>query len=951
MKRLFLATVAATALITGVPSLATAQVLPPCCEGGGVEVAPLGFQLRTLPNGLQVYTRQDSSTADVTVQVWYRVGSKDDPEDRSGFAHLFEHIMFKSTRNLPEETFDRLTEDVGGFNNASTWDDFTNYYEVVPANHLQRMLFAEAERMGSLVVNEESFDSERAVVQEELRQRILASPYGRLFGLYMPREIWREHPYRRAGIGSLENLQAATIDDVRRFHETYYRPDNAVLIVAGDFEQGQLDAWIDQYFTPINNPSRPLPANDVQEPATTGPREATYYAPNVPLPAVVVAWQTVDYGDADRAALTVLDGILSTGESSRMYRSLVYDTQIAAQASSMPDFAQQGGSLAAYSLMTGDHTVQEGEAAILAEIARFRDEPVTEAELNEAKTELIAGILRQRESVDDQAFALGFALMMTREAATADQDVARIQAVTAEDVMRVARQYLTPERRIVVRYLNESGRSEGVPAEPTEAQSGAPVTLADLSGDFEIVELAPEAERVPLPGAGPERSIATPAVVERTLGNGLRVLVARTEGVPLISARLSFQAGSSDDPEGRAGLASMTAGLLTQGAAGRSAPEIATDIERLGAAVGASAGADFTSVYANSPSNTFDETFGLMTQLVRSPDFAQEELDRQREQALDGIRVSMSQPGPVAAAVAARAVYGDAPYGDPGGGTLNSLPAITREDVAMFHAAAWRPETATLVFSGDIDPETAFRMAEQAFGGWVPSATSVPMANDPAGQPVAPRVIVVDIPGSGQAAVYAAARAVERTDPNYFPLMVGNAVMGGGYSARLNREIRIERGLSYGAGSGFSARQGDGAVTAQAQTRNDAAAEVVSLILAEVHRLAAEQATADEMAPRRATLVGGYARSLETVDGLGGAVAGLANYGLPMSEMANFAARVRGVSAADIQRVAAAELDPSEFSIVVVGDSAQFIEALRAAHPNVEVIPVSELDLDSAALR
>ena len=225
------------------------------------------------------------------------------------------------------------------------------------------------------------------------------------------------------------------------------------------------------------------------------------------------------------------------------------------------------------------------------------------------------------------------------------------------------------------------------------------------------------------------------------------------------------------------------------------------------------------------------------------------------------------------------------------------------------------------------------------------------MTDDPAGQPVAPRVIVVDIPGSGQAAVYAAARAVERTDPNYFPLMVGNAVMGGGYSARLNREIRIERGLSYGAGSGFSARQGDGAVTAQAQTRNDAAAEVVSLILAEVHRLAAEQATADEMAPRRATLVGGYARSLETVDGLGGAVAGLANYGLPMSEMSNFAARVRGVSAADIQRVAAAELDPSEFSIVVVGDSAQFIEALRAAHPNVEVIPVSELDLDSAALR
>ena len=947
MKRFFLATAAAAALIAGTPGLAVAQD----AAAQGVQVAPLGFHLRTLPNGLQVWTRPDSSTADVTVQVWYRVGSKDDPEDRSGFAHLFEHIMFKSTRNLPEETFDRLTEDVGGFNNASTYDDFTNYYEVVPANHLERMLFAESERMGSLVVNQDTFTSETAVVQEELRQRILASPYGRLFGLYMPREIYREHPYRRPGIGSLENLAAATIDDVRRFHETYYRPDNAVLIVAGDFDQTQLDTWVDQYFGPITNPDRPIPANDVAEPAPSAPREATYYAPNVPLPAVVIAWHTVPYGHPDRAALTVLDGILSTGESSRMYRSLVYDQQIAAQASSAPDFAQQAGTLNAYALMSGEHTVAEGEAAILAEIARFRDEPVTAAELQEAQTERVADILRGRETVDAQAFDLGYALMMTNDASVADTEVARIQAVTAADVQRVARQYLTPERRIVVRYLNESEQPEGIPAEPTQAQTAAPVTLADLATDVEVIELAAEGERIGLPQPGPERSVATPEVVEHRLANGLRVLVAQTEGLPLISARLSFQAGTSDDPTGRAGVASMTAGLLTQGAAGRSAPEIATDIERLGAVIGASAGADFTSVYANSPSDTFADTFALMTQLVRSPDFAQEELDRQRDQALDGLRVNLSQPGPIASAVAARAVYGDAAYGSPGSGTLNSLPAISRDDIVAFHADAWRPSEATLVFSGDIAPDQAFALAEQAFGAWTDSSTQAATSDDPAGIAVAPRVIVVDLPGSGQAAVYAAARAIDRADPSYYPLLVGNAVMGGGYSARLNREIRIERGLSYGAGSSFAARQDDGMVAAQAQTRNDAAAEVVSLILAEVTRLSAEQATADELAPRRATLVGGYARSLETVDGLGGAVAALANNGLPMSEMADYATQVRGVSAADIQRVAAAELNPSEFSIIVVGDSAQFIDALRAAHPNVEVIPANELNLDSAALR
>lgn len=949
MKRLLLATAATVSLLAGAPGLAQAQSAPEAAQG--VQVAPLGFELRILSNGLQVWTLHDPSTANVTVQVWYRVGSKDDPQGRSGFAHLFEHIMFKATRNLPEETFDRLTEDVGGFNNASTYDDFTNYYEVVPANHLERMLFAEAERMGSLVVDQASFDSERAVVQEELRQRILASPYGRLFGLYMPREIYREHPYRRPGIGSLEDLSAATIEDVRRFHETFYRPDNAVLIVAGDFDQAQLDAWVDQYFGGLDNPDRPIPANDVAEPEPTGPREATYYAPNVPLPAVVVAWPTVEYAHEDRAALTVLDGILSTGESSRMYRSMVYDQQISAGASSMPDFAQQAGYLAAYSIMSEGHDAATGEAAIMAEIARFRDEAVTEAELEEAKNELIAGILRGRESVDARAFDLGYALIMTGEAETADTEVARIQAVTAADIQRVAQRYLTPERRIVVRYLNEDQRPADVPAEPNPVIAEAPVTLDSLSSDYEIVETLPEAERTPLPGPGPEREVVTPAVVERTLANGLRVIVARTDSLPLISARLTLDAGAADDPAGRAGVASMTAGLITQGAAGRSAPEIATEIERLGAVVGASAGYDFSNVYANSPSDVFGETFALMVQLVRQPDFAQEELDRSRDQALDGLRLSMSQPGSVAAAVTARAVFGDAPYGAPAGGTLDTLPAITREDIAGFHAANWRPSSATLVFSGDITPEAAFAMAEAAFGDWADPAQAATVSADPAGTTVAPRVIVVDMPGSGQAAVYVAGRAIGRADEDYYPLLVGNAVMGGGYSARLNREIRIERGLSYGAGSSFSARQDEGMVSAQAQTRNDAAAEVVSLILAEVTRLSAEDATADELAPRRATLVGSFARSLESVDGLGNLVTNLAVYGLPLSELEAYAPNVRAVTAADIRRVASAELRPETFSIVVVGDASMFIDALRAAHPNVEVIPLSELDLDSAALR
>jgi zinc protease len=916
-----------------------------------VEIAPLGFQSRTLDNGLAVYSLRDPATADVTVQVWYRVGAKDDPAGRSGFAHLFEHMMFKATRNLPLGTIDRLTEDVGGFTNASTDDDFTEYYDVVPANHLERVLFAEAERMGGLVVNQAIFDSERDVVKEELRQRVLATPYGRLFAVYVPREVYREHPYRRAAIGSVADLDAATIEDVRRFHATYYRPDNAVLIVAGNFDQAQLDGWVDRYFGPIPRPDRPIPPNDVAEPAPAGPREVTYYAPNVPLPAVVAAWPLPAYGHPDRAALRVLDGILSTGASSRLYRSLVYAQQIAAAASTRPDMGAQAGYFTAYAVMAGGADADAGEAALLAEVGRLGAEPVSADELAEAKNELIAGILRGRETAQGRAFTLGHALMMTGDAALPDRAVAGIEAVTPAELMRVARRYLAPQRLTLIRYLDESARPADVPAEPTPAPTSAPVTLTDLARDYAVVALAPEGERAAIPPPGPERTVATPDVVERRLANGLRVLVAPTTGVPLISAHLAFDAGGAEDPPGRAGVASFTASLVTQGTSRLSAPEIATAIERLGAEIGARAGDDFTSVYASSPAHVFDRTFALLAEIVRDPVFAGEELERLRAQNLDGLRVSLGEPGRVAGQAASRLVYGDAAYGAPSDGTLDSLPRIERADVVDFHRTRWVPSQASLIFSGDIAPGCAFALAEAAFGDWRDPADAAPPNPDPAGPAVPPRVVAIDMPGAGQAAVLAVARAPGRGDPDYYPMVMGAAVMGGGYSARLNREIRLERGLSYGADAGLGTRQDDGYLVASAQTRNDAVPEVAEVMLAEIARLSTEDATADELATRRAAMVGDLARTLETVDGLGGTVSTLAAYRLPLSDLAESVPRIRAVTGDQIRAAAGRYLRPAQVSLVVAGDAARFIDELRAAFPQVEVIPVIALDLNGATLR
>lgn len=949
MKSRLILTVAASALLLGLPAAAPAVAqTAPAAAAGQIVVPPLGFRERVLPNGLKVYTARDTATSNVTVQVWYKVGAKDDPEGRSGFAHMFEHLMFKATRNLPPETFDRLTEDVGGTNNASTGLDVTNYFETVPAQHLERMLFAEAERMGSLVVDETSFESERDVVKEEFRQRVLSTPYGRFQRLHSQAFIYQTSPYRRPGIGSIADLDAATMDDVLRFHETFYRPDNAYLIVAGNFDQAQLDAWIDHYFGGIENPDRPLPENKVPE--TFGPaREATFYGPNVPLPMVQITWPTVPYNHPDRAALDVLDGILSTGESSRLYQSLVYRQQIATTASSSNSQQQQVGVLNTFAIMSEGKTADEGLAALRAEVARLRDEPVTAAELAEAKTELTAQALRGLETIDGRAFQLGYALIMTGDPTAADRDIPNIQAVTAEDVQRVARQYLTDDRAIAMRYLQATDANP-----PSEVQEvfTAPVTLADLAAAGEPVTLAPEGQRVPLPQPGTAVEAATPQVAERRLANGLRVLVATRPGLPLVSARLSFDAGTADDAAaGKAGVANFTASLLTQGTETRTAPEIATEIERLGANIGAGAGADFTNVFASSPANVFPQTMALMADIVRNPAFTAEDLEREKTQTLNGLRVQLAQPGPVASLAAARAVFGEAPYAVPGSGTPTSIPSIGRDDLGRFHRHFYQPRRATLVFSGDITPEAAYALAEQAFGDWAAEDSDYRATPDSAGPDVAPRVIVIDQPGAGQAAVVAAMRGVSRIDEDYFPVLVGNGVMGGGFSARLSQEIRIKRGLSYGAYSSLSAREDEGLLTASAQTRNDAVPQVAELILAEIARLSESDATADELAPRKATLIGSYGRALETVDGLGGLVAGLALAGLPLSDLATYDDNVNGVTPAQIRAAAAERLPATNASLVIVGDASVFLEALRAKYPNVEVIPLTELNIDSAALR
>jgi len=418
----------------------------------------LKFTERTLANGLRVLTAADRSSPTVAIQVWYHVGSKDDPPGRSGFAHLFEHIMFKSTKNMKSEMLDRLTEDVGGFNNAFTNDDVTVYYEVVPSNYLETLIWAEAERLSGLNVDDANFKSERDVVKEEYRQGVLAPPYGR-FEYLLQQKSFHEHPYKRPTIGSIEDLDAASLKDVQEFHATYYRPDNATLVVVGDFEQAQLDGWVDKYFGPIAKPSRPLPRVEVKEPPRKSEIRLTEHGSN-DLPAVGLTYLTPRQADADSDALRVADTILSAGESSRLYNSLVYNQQLAADINSSAETREDASLFLLTAVLSEGKKPEDAEKSLLAEVKKLQDAPVSAAELEKAKNQIITDQLRQRETSNGKALALGEAAVLLGDPSRVNTDLARLQAVTAADIQRVMKKYFADTNRLVLYYLPEATKAK-----------------------------------------------------------------------------------------------------------------------------------------------------------------------------------------------------------------------------------------------------------------------------------------------------------------------------------------------------------------------------------------------------------------------------------------------------------------------------------------------------------
>lgn len=444
----------AAGLLAG-PGLAWSQPDAPL----GLTVPALRWRRRRLANGLELLSLPSPGPS-VSVQLWYRVGGKDDPPGRSGFAHLFEHLMFKRTRYLASEQFDRMTEDVGGSNNASTTEDYTSYQSVVPAEHLEPILWAEAERMSNLLLDQASFESEREVVKEEYRQRVLTEPYGALFDA-VPRYGFQQHAYRRGVIGNIADLEAATLADVQAFHASYYRPDNALLIVCGDFEAAQLDRWVDYYFGSIRAPMHAVPRVPMAEPRRQLGALHELSSTLAPLPATALIWQGPPAAAKDAATLQVALGLLALGHSARLDEALVYRDAVASSVGFEAQLHAEAGLLVAHAIAAeGQHAAGLAQR-LQREIHKLAEEPISEAELDKVKTRLLTAALLQRQTPLGLGELMGQACLLQGGPELADQGLQALRAVSVEQVQRLWRRDVVRAPRLTLLYGREGMRLPG----------------------------------------------------------------------------------------------------------------------------------------------------------------------------------------------------------------------------------------------------------------------------------------------------------------------------------------------------------------------------------------------------------------------------------------------------------------------------------------------------------
>ena len=887
--------------------------------------------VKKLDNGLTVVVSEDHSAPVVGISVVYRVGMRLEPRNRTGFAHLFEHLMFQGSENHDGEFFEPFKQ-VGATNqNGTTNSDRTNYFENVPTTALDMALWMESDRMGHLLgaIDQKALDEQRGVVQNEKRQGE-NQPYGQAWDVLTRMLYPASHPYHHGVIGSMNDLNAASLDDVKTWFRTWYGPNNAVLVLAGDIDVATAREKVARYFGDIPaGPTMAQPAVDVAPLAASTRKVMT---DKVPQARIYRAWNVAQFGSADIDRLQLLAYVLGGAKASRLDQRLLHQEQLVDQVSAGAYASQLGSNFVVMATVKQGVDPARVEAIIQQEIDRLVAEGPSAEELERAKTTARAGFIRGIERIGGfggKADALAECAVFTGDPGCFRTSLATVEHTTAADLQAVGRSWLdNGDATLVI----EPGARVALPEEP--AVTPAPFALP--KPDPKYTTLPTTVDRtagVPQTTSFPE--LKFPALQRATLKNGTKVILAERHDIPVVQFSYEFNGGFTADQGRKSGTANFALSMLDEGAGERGSLAFADAAESLGAKLGAGASLDGSSASLSALKENLDPSLALFADMVRRPRFEQKEIDRIKATWIAGIAQEKAQPNGVAMRILPPLLYGEGhPYAIPftGSGTESAIAALTRDDLVGFQRDWIRPENATLIVVGDTTLQQIVPQLERHFGDWKGEGTA-PAAKVPAAvaRPTQPRVYLIDQPGAVQANLFAGQVVPPTTDPGATGFDIANGVLGGDFTSRLNMNLREDKHWSYGARSLASNALGQRPWMAIAPVQIDKTADALKEMNREIAAFADGQQppTAAEVERIRNIQTLSLPGAYETAGAVLSTIGGIVRYGRPDDYVFKRKAEIEAMTP-DQVRQAATTLDPGALTWVVVGDLEQTEQPVRA---------------------
>ena len=879
-------------------------------ETGGSKIPRIEFQKFMLANGLDVILHEDRKLPVVHVNLWYHVGSKNERSGKTGFAHLFEHMMFEGSRNLKGE-YVSLMEKAGanifqGGVNGTTDFDRTNYFETVPSGSLELVLWAESDRMAYLLdaLTQENLDNQRDVVKNERRQGMDNVPYGRSMEMLFENLFPKGHPYSWHIIGKMEDLDNASRDDVKEFFRTYYTPNNCTLVIAGNFDSKEARRLVETYFGSIA-PGPPLARPERYVVALESNRRLVV-KDRVPQERLYLTWPTVPFFEADDAALDILSNVLSEGKNSRLYKRMVYDEQVASEVSAFNYSLEIAGLLGIIATARPGVPLAKLESLIHEEVSRVAEKGPTEEELARIKAKREFDFVSGLERIGGFGGKADRLAMYNTYLGGPDfirEDYERYQNLGCEDIRSAAERHLVTKHHLAMSFVPESANVPSV-SEPDRSRQ---------------------------PEVQPSSHFSPPVVALEQLANGLEIRVVERPEIPKIAVGLLVKVGAASDAVGKSGLASMTAEMLDEGTETRSALRIEADLERMGSYLSTGSSREWSLVSLDTLERHLPASMELMADVLLRPSFPSEELERLRKQALDAILQERANPNATAGRVVRKVLFGhNHPYGWPVGGDESSIDVLQTADLEAFYRSYYTPAEACLVMVGDVGPAKAKELAEEYFSDWKSSAP--PARNVESVHFSGRKAYVVDRPSAAQSEVRLAMLAPPRMTEDYFALQVLNNVLGGGFSSRLNLNLRENKGYTYGAFSALRFAKFQSLLLGIAPVETRVTKEAVEELISEFEALAtwSRPVTEKELDDAKATLIRGYSQRFETMAQIAGEIAELNGFGLPMEELARYTHGIDAVDLSHVKKAAKEYVKVNDFVLIVVGDASQIEPGLQS---------------------